>query len=159
MSETRKATSPFRLFVCAALVASLSTFVAAKDACKPKIDKKNLMIELTIDGFTNGRKLVFIVPANGKKNVAGKGAGVLLTQPGRPAADFSYSLGVSEEREGGAVVELSVVATAAGGAVRTTRRSVFIPYEEIVEQMYLGGVNMKAYFKMKPVSCYNIHGQ
>ena len=117
------------------------------------------MIELQIDGFTSNHKLVLTVPVSAKHDVTGSGAGTLRAQAGAVPATFTYAVGVSEERADGAVVDLSVVATAEGGGVRTLKRSVFVPHEEIVEQMYVGGVNMKAYFKMKPVNCHNINGQ
>ena len=154
--------TPLRLALSACLLLALTlqaARVTAKEGCKPKIDKKNVMVELQIEGFNGNRKLVFTMPVNAKKGVAGSGAGRLASQPGTPSANFDYTLDIVEERAGGAVVDLSVVATTQGGAVRTLKRTVFIPYEEIVERIFLGGVNMKAYFKMKPVSCHNISGQ
>jgi hypothetical protein len=152
--------TPLRLALSACLLLALTLqSAAAKEGCKPKIDRNNVMVELQIEGFNGNQKLVFTMPVNAKKGVAGSGAGRIVSQPGTPSANFTYTLDIVEEREGGAVVDLSVVATAQGGAVRTLKRTVFIPYEEIVERIFLGGVNMKAYFKMKPVSCHNISGQ
>jgi hypothetical protein len=152
--------TPLRLALSACLLLALTLqSVAAKEGCKPKIDRNNVMVELQIEGFNGNQKLVFTLPVNAKKGVNGSGAGRLVSQPGNAAANFAYTLDIVEEREGGAVVDLSVVATTQGGAVRTLKRTVFIPFEEIVERIFLGGVNMKAYFKMKPVSCHNINGQ
>lgn len=154
--------TPLRLALSACLLLALTlqaTQAIAKEACKPKIDKHNVMVELQIEGFNGNQKLVFTMPVNAKKGVAGRGAGRLVTQPGTPSANFDYALDIVEDRADGAVVDLSVVATTQGGAVRTLKRTVFIPFEEIVERVFLGGVNMKAYFKMKPVSCHNINGQ
>ena len=116
------------------------------------------MVELQIEGFNGNRKLAFVIPINAKKPVTGSGAGTVPAQAERTPANFSYTVDISEERANGAVVELSVVATTDAGAVRTLKREVFVAYEQIVEQMYVGGVNMKAYFKMKPVTCHDIHG-
>ncbi|MFL6228297.1 MAG: hypothetical protein ACJ741_05925 [Pyrinomonadaceae bacterium] len=151
--------TPLRLALSACLLLSLTVHTAASGGCKPTIDKKNVMIELQIEGFNNNRKMVFIVPVNTKKPVTGSGAGSLNSQPGHAPASFSYGVDIAEQRSNGAVVELSVVATTDAGAVRTLKRTVFVPYEEIVEQMYLGGVNMKAYFKMKPVTCHDIQAE
>ncbi|MCA1629328.1 MAG: hypothetical protein LC785_09265 [Acidobacteria bacterium] len=152
--------TPLRLALSACLLLALTLqSAAAKEGCKPKIDRNNVMVELQIEGLNGNQKLVFTMPVNGKKGVAGRGTGRLASQPGTPSANFDYTLDIVEEREGGAVVDLSVVATTQGGAVRTLKRTVFIPFEQIVERVFLGGVNMKAYFKMKPVSCHNISGQ
>jgi hypothetical protein len=145
-----------RLALSACLLFAFTTIPAFAKSCKPTIDKKNVMVELQIEGFNSNRKLVFIVPVNAKKGITGSGAGTIPAQPGRTAANFSYTVEIVEERDGGAVVELSVTATTGAGATRTLKRTVFVPFNEIVEQMYVGGVNMKAYFKMKPVSCHDI---
>jgi hypothetical protein len=147
--------TPLRLALSACLLFAFTLPTFAK-GCKPTIDKKNVMVELQIEGFNANRKLVFIIPINAKKGITGSGAGTLPAQPGRTAANFSYTVDISEEREGGAVVELSVTATTDAGSTRTLKRTIFVPFEEIVEQMYVGGVNMKAYFKMKPVTCHDI---
>jgi hypothetical protein len=151
--------TPLRLALSACLLLSLTIHTAASGGCKPTIDKKNVMVELQIEGFNNNRKMVFVIPVNAKKGITGSGAGTIPAQPGRAAANFSYGVDIAEERGNGAVVELSVVATTDAGAVRTLKREVFVPHDEIVEQMYLGGVNMKAYFKMKPVTCHDIQGE
>jgi hypothetical protein len=152
--------TPLRLALSACLLLALTLqHASAKEGCKPKIDRNNVMVELQIEGFNGNQKLVFTMPVNAKKGVNGGGAGRLTSQPGNAAANFAYALDIIEEREGGAVVDLSVVATTQTGAVRTLKRTIFIPFEEIVERVFLGGVNMKAYFKMKPVSCHNISGQ
>lgn len=151
--------TPLRLALSACLLFSLTTFANAAGGCKPTIDKKNVMVELQIDGFNGNRKLVFTIPVNTKKGITGSGAGTLAAQPGRTPASFAYTVDISEERSNGAVVELSVVATTDNGATRTLKREVFVPHEQIVEQMYVGGVNMKAYFKMKPVTCHDIQAE
>ena len=150
--------TPLRLALSACLLLSLTIHTAAFGGCKPTIDKKNVMVELQIEGFNGNRKLAFVIPINAKKPVTGSGAGTVPAQAERTPANFSYTVDISEERANGAVVELSVVATTDAGAVRTLKREVFVAYEQIVEQMYVGGVNMKAYFKMKPVTCHDIHG-
>jgi hypothetical protein len=100
--------------------------------------------------------MVFVMPVNAKKGVMGSGAGTIQAQAARKPANFSYAVDIAEERSDGAVVELSVETTSDAGAVRTLKRTVFVPHQEIVEQMFVGGVNMKAYFKMKPVTCHDI---
>jgi hypothetical protein len=147
---------PLRLALSACLLFAFTTIPAFAKSCKPTIDKKNVMVELQIEGFNSNRKLVFVIPVNAKKGITGSGAGTIPAQPARTAANFSYTVDIVEERDGGAVVELSVTATTGAGATRTLKRTVFVPFNEIVEQMYVGGVNMKAYFKMKPVSCHDI---
>jgi hypothetical protein len=147
--------TPLRLALSACLLFAFTLPTFAK-SCKPTIDKKNVMVELQIEGFNSNQKLVFIVPVNAKKGITGSGAGTMMAQPGRTAANFAYTVDIVEERDGGAVVELSVTATTNTGATRTLKRTVFVPFNEIVEQMYVGGVNMKAYFKMKPISCHDI---
>jgi hypothetical protein len=150
---------PLRLALSACLLLSLTIHTNASGGCKPTIDKKNVMVELQIEGFNSNRKMVFVIPVNTKKAVTGSGAGTIPAQALRTPANFSYGVDISEQRDNGAVVELSVVATTDAGAVRTLKRTVFVPHEEIVEQMYLGGVNMKAYFKMKPVTCHDIQSE
>ncbi len=148
--------TPLRLALSACLLLNLTLTTLASGGCKPTIDKKNVMVELQIEGFNANRKMVFVIPVNAKKPVTGSGAGTIPAQAARTPANFSYTVDIAEERSDGAVVELTVVATSDAGAVRNLKRSVFVPHQEIVEQMYLGGVNMKAYFKMKPVTCHDI---
>ncbi len=151
--------TPLRLALSACLLLNLTLTSHAVGGCKPTIDKKNVMVELQIDGFNGNRKLVLTLPINAKKPLSGSGAGTLQAQAARTPATFSYTVDIAEERSNGAVVELSVVATSDAGGVRTLKRTVFVPHEEIVEQMYLGGVNLKAYFKMKPVTCHDIQSE
>jgi hypothetical protein len=147
--------TPLRLALSACLLLSL-TFQISAGGCKPTIDKKNVMVELQIEGFNGNRKMVFVMPVNAKKGVTGSGAGTVQAQAARKPANFSYAVDIAEERSDGAVVELSVETTSDAGAVRTLKRTVFVPHQEIVEQMFVGGVNVKAYFKMKPVTCHDI---
>jgi hypothetical protein len=151
--------TPLRLALSACLLLNLTLTTFAFGGCKPTIDKKNVMVELQIEGFNGNRKMVFVLPLNAKKPVTGSGVGTLAAQPARTPANFSYVVDIAEERSNGAVVELTVVATSDAGAVRTLKRTVFVPHQEIVEQMYVGGVNMKAYFKMKPVTCHDIQAE
>ncbi len=148
--------TPLRLALSACLLLNLTLTTFASGGCKPTIDKKNVMVELQIEGFNGNRKMVFVIPVNAKKPVTGSGAGTLSA---RTPANFSYTVDIAEQRSDGAVVELTVVATSDAGGVRTLNRSVFVPHQEIVEQMYLGGVSMKAYFKMKPVTCHEIQAE
>ena len=148
--------TPLRLALSACLLFGLTTIPALAKGCKPTIDKKNVMVELQIEGFNSNRKIVLMLPVNAKKGVKGSGVGTIQSPTGGKSASYSYTVDIAEEQDGGAVVELTVVATADGGATRTLKRTVFVPFEQIVEQMYIGGVNMKAYFKMKPVTCHDI---
>jgi hypothetical protein len=143
--------TPLRLALSACLLLSL-TFQISAGGCKPTI-------ELQIDGFNGNRKMLFVMPVNAKKGITGSGAGTIQAQAARKPATFSYTVDIAEDRSNGAVVELSVEATSDAGGIRTLKRTVFVPYEEIVEQMYVGGVNMKAYFKMKPVTCHDIQAE
>jgi hypothetical protein len=151
--------TPLRLALSACLLLNLTLTSFASGGCKPTIDKKNLMVELQIEGFNGNRKMVFVIPVNTKKPVTGSGVGTMAAQSARTPANFSYTVDIAEQRSDGAVVELSVTATSDAGAIRELKRSVFVPHQEIVEQMYLGGVNMKAYFKMKPVTCHEIQAE
>lgn len=146
---------PLRLALSACLLLSLTLEISA-GGCKPTIDKKNVMVELQIEGFNNNRKMVFVLPTNAKKGITGSGAGTVQAQAARTPANFSYALDIAEERSNGAVIEITVEATSDAGAIRSLKRTVFVPHQEIVEQMYMGGVNVKAYFKMKPVTCHDI---
>ena len=148
--------TPLRLALSACLLFGLTTIPALAKGCKPTIDKKNVMVELQIEGFNSNRKIVLMLPVNAKKGVKGSGVGTIQSPTGGKSASYSYTVDIAEEQDGGAVVELTVVATADGGATRTLKRTVFVPFEQIVEQMYIGGVNMKAYFRMKPVTCHDI---
>jgi hypothetical protein len=151
--------TPLRLALSACLLLSLTLTTPASGGCKPTIDKKNVMVELQIEGFNGNRKMVFVIPVNTKKPITGSGAGTLAAQAARSPANFSYTVDIAEDRSDGAVVELTVVTTSDAGAIRTLKRSAFVPHQEIVEQMYLGGVSMKAYFKMKPVTCHEIQAE
>jgi hypothetical protein len=147
--------TPLRLALSACLLLSLTLQINA-GGCKPTIDKKNVMVELQIDGFNGNRKLVLMLPVNAKKAVTGSGVGSVPAQATRTPANFSYAVDIAEERSNGAAIEITVEATNGAGAVRSLKRTVFVPHQEIVEQMYVGGVNVKAYFKMKPVTCHDI---
>src|ERR687884_116258 len=103
--------TPLRLALSACLLFALTSTHALAKGCKPTIDKKNVMVELQIEGFNSNRKLVFVLPIKAKKGITGSGVGTIPAQRGTSAANFSYTVDIAEERDGGAVVELTVTAT------------------------------------------------
>lgn len=150
----------FKLFVVAALLCAPALPARADDNCKPKIDKQNLTVELGIPGYNGGHRFALTVPLGSKEGVSGGGRAaarfVNASTGGNnfgAAADVAYNARVTERRDHGAMLEINVVARAANGAVQTTKRSIYIEHDKIVEQIYLTGVSLKAGFKVLPFKC------
>ena len=148
-------TLPFKLFVIAALLFA-PALPSNADDCKPKIDKQNLTVELGIPGYNGGHRFTMTVPLNSKEGVSGGGSAARFVNAStRGAAPFNvtYSLRVAEKRDHGAMLELDVLSGARNGGVHTTKRSIYIEHDQIVEQIYLTGVSVKAGFKVLPFKC------
>jgi hypothetical protein len=149
---------PLCALALALLLASLPTrSFAGGDDCKPKVDKNNLAIELGVPGYNDGRRFALILPVGRREAVTG-GTKAGATQfvkagYGKAVVSASYSLRVAERRDDGATLELSVDVIEQGGGVRALRRTIFVRHDAIVEQMFLGGVSIKAGFKMLPFKC------
>lgn len=148
---------PFKFFAILALLLSPALPMRADD-CKPKIDKQNLTVELGIPGYNGGHRFAMTVPLNSKEGISGGGAAARFVNASTRGADagafnVSYNVRVSEKRDHGAMLELSVLSRAQNGGVHTTKRSVYIEHDQIVEQIYLTGVSVKAGFKVLPFKC------
>ncbi len=148
-------TLPFKLFVIAALLFA-PALPSNADDCKPKIDKQNLTVELGIPGYNGGHRFSVVVPLSSKEGVSGGGSAtrfVNASTRGAAPVNVAYSLRVAERRDHGAVLELDVLSGARNGGVHTTKRSIYIEHDQIVEQIYLTGVSVKAGFKVLPFKC------
>jgi hypothetical protein len=143
------------LVLAAAMLLSFSGQAAAQKTCKPRVDKNNIAVELTIPNFNGGQRVVLDMPAKAKEFRAFGDA-----VPGRSAANHaspvSYSVAITEKRNDGVVLELLVRTKARDGFDQITKRTIQLPYETIVEQRYLTGVQVKAYFKLRPFSCKSL---
>jgi hypothetical protein len=151
-------TLPFKLFAIAALLLA-PALPSRADDCKPRIDKNNLSIELGIPGYNGGRRFSVVVPLGSKEGVTGGGAAARFVNASArtgsaPApANVAYNLRVTERRDHGAMLELTVLTHAPNGTEQTLRRTMYIEHDRIVEQIYLGGVSLKAGFKVLPFKC------
>ncbi len=148
-------TLPFKLFVVAALLFA-PALPSNADDCKPKIDKQNLTVELGIPGYNGGHRFTTTVPLSSKEGVSGGGSAARFVNAGTRGAapvNVTYSLRVSEKRDHGVMLELDVLSGARNGGVHTTKRSIYIEHDQIVEQIYLTGVSVKAGFKVLPFKC------
>ena len=145
-----RTSTPLRLFVVASL---LLTFIApvSADDCKPVVDKARVMVEIGVDG-SGAQKVALSIPVNTKKDFNGEEQGVDYAHS-RPAAGFTYNVHVAERRDDGAMIDLVVNVRAPNGSYRTIKRSVYVAHQRVVEQLFLGGVSLKAYFPMKPFHC------
>ncbi len=74
-------------------------------------------------------------------------------QAANHAAPVSYSVVIAEKRGDGVTLELNVNMMNKNGGYQVTKRTIILPFETIVEQRYLTGVQVKAYFKLRPFSC------
>ncbi|MGI9105435.1 MAG: hypothetical protein ACR2G4_04215 [Pyrinomonadaceae bacterium] len=146
--------SPVRLFMLAGLLMTFAVPVTPAD-CKPKVDKGNIVVELGIPGFNNGKRVVMTMPVKAKETLNG-GGGIIPASFNKATSGVSYNLYISEKRKDGAVLELAVNTKARDGADQLTRRTIFIPHNRIIEQQYLNGVQVKTYFKMRPFSCKSV---
>lgn len=149
----------FKFFAALALLLSPALPMRADD-CKPKIDKQNLTVELGIPGYNGGHRFTMTVPLSSKEGVSGSGAAARFVNASTRAAannsaapDIVYNVRVSEKRDHGAMLEIDVLSRARNGGVHTTKRSIYIEHDQIVEQIYLTGVSLKAGFKVLPFKC------
>jgi hypothetical protein len=147
---------PFKFFAVLALLLSAVPPSSADD-CKPKIDKQNLTVELGIPGYNGGQRFTMTVPLSSKEGVSGGGSAARFvnasTRGGAAPVNTTYTVRVSDKRDHGVMLELDVMSGARNGGVHTTRRSIYIEHDKIVEQIYLTGVSVKAGFKVLPFKC------
>ena len=149
--------APAAKFLLIAILLASATTVHARgitDDCKPKIDKNTVVVQLGIPGYNGGRQVALSFPVNSKEAVTGGTQSAHHAAPGMAAAPaVRYSVNVVEKRKDGAMIEVVVVTKPATGPERVLTRNVFVRHEEVVEQMYLGGVSLRASFKLLPFSC------
>lgn len=149
--------APAKLLLIATLLAAATDATAGSiaDDCKPKIDKNTLVVNLGIPGYNGGRQVALSFPVNKKEPVTGGTQSAHHAAPGATSAEPSvrYSVNVVEKRKDGALLEVVVVTKPASGPERTLTRSVFVRHNEIVEQQYLGGVSLRASFRLLPFRC------
>jgi hypothetical protein len=148
---TQNRRTPFGLLVCAVLLFAFASDAAAQKTCKPRVDKENIAVELTIPNFNGGQRTVLTMPAK-EKEMRAFGEYV-KNQSANHASPVSYSVAITDKHKDGVTLELLVSTKAANGGYQITKRTIVLPYETIVEQRYMTGVQVKAYFKLRPFSC------
>lgn len=148
---TQNRRTPFGLLVFAGLLLIFAGDARAQKTCKPRVDKGNIAVELTIPNFNGGQRVVLNMPAKAKEMRAFGDA--VPNQSANHASPVSYSVVITEKRNDGVVLDLNVSTQARNGAWQVTKRTIILPYETIVEQRYMTGVQVKAYFKLRPFSC------
>lgn len=151
---TQNRRTPFGLLVLAGLLLSLAGQAAAQKTCKPRIDKNNIAVELTIPNFNGGQRVVLNMPAKAKEMRAFGDA--VPNQSANHASPVSYSVVITQKRSNGVTLELLVSTQGRNGAAQITKRTIILPYETIIEQRYLTGVQVKAYFKLRPFNCKSL---
>jgi hypothetical protein len=148
---TQNRRTPFGLAVLACLLFACANETLAQKTCKPRVDKNNIAVELTIPNFNGGQRTVLSMPAKEKEMRA---FGELVpNQSANHASPVSYSVVITDKNNNGVTLELNVSAKAANGGYQVTKRTIILPFETIVEQRYMTGVQVKAYFKLRPFSC------
>jgi hypothetical protein len=148
--------APAKLLLIAILLAAATPAGASgiTDDCKPKIDKNTVVVNLGIPGYNGGRQVALAFPVNTKEAVTGGTQSAHHAAPGAAnAPSVRYSVNVVEKRKDGALLEVVVVTKPATGPERVLTRNVFVRHNEIVEQLYVGGVSLRASFKLLPFSC------
>jgi hypothetical protein len=151
---TQNRRTPFGLLVCAGLLFIFASDARAQKTCKPRVDKGNIAVELTIPNFNGGQRVVLSMAAKAKEQRAfGQ---FVQNQSANHASPVSYSVTITEKRSDGVMLELLVSMRDADGADRITKRVITLPYETVVEQRYLTGVQVKAYFKLRPFNCKSL---
>jgi hypothetical protein len=152
---TQNRRTPYGLLVCAALLFIFAGDARAQKTCKPRVDKGNLAVELTIPNFNGGQRVVLSMPAKAKEMRAFGDAA-----PGASAANHaspvSYSVVITQKRDDGVTLDLNVSTQNRNGSWQLTRRTIVLPHETIVEQRYMTGVQVKAYFKLRPFNCKSL---
>jgi len=149
MTQNRR--TPIALLVCAGLLFIFADKAAAQKVCKPRVDKGNIAVELVIPNFNAGQRVVLSMPAKAKEMRAFGGA--VPNQSANHASPVSYSVVITEKTDNGVTLDLNVSTQNKNGSWQITRRTIVLPYETIVEQRYMTGVQVKAYFKLRPFSC------
>ena len=144
-----------KLLLIAILLASATTAQAGgvTEDCKPKIDKNTVVVNLGIPGYNGGRQVALSFPVNTKEAVTGGTQSAHHAGADADAPSVRYSVNVVEKRGDGALLEVVVVTKPADGPERFLTRSVYVKHNEVVEQLYVGGVSLRASFKMLPFSC------
>ena len=148
--------APAKFLLIAILLASATTANAGgiTDDCKPKVDKNTVVVQLGIPGYNGGRQVALAFPVNTKEAVTGGTQSAHhATGAAANAPSVRYSVNVVEKRKDGALLEVVVVTKPATGAERVLTRSVFVRHDQVVEQLYVGGVSLRASFKLLPFSC------
>jgi hypothetical protein len=151
---TRSAPSKFLLIAIILAAAANTNAGGITDDCKPKVDKNTVVVQLGIPGYNGGRQVALSFPVNTKEAVTGGTPTAHHAAPGAAEGpSVRYSVNVVEKRKDGAMLEVVVVTKPAAGPERVLTRSVFVRHEQVVEQLYLGGVSLRASFKLLPFSC------
>ena len=148
--------APAKFLLIAILLAATTTVNAGgiTDDCKPKVDKNTLVVNIGIPGYNGGRQVALSFPVNSKEAVTGGTQTAHHAAPGAANAPaVRYSVNVVEKRNDGALLEVVVVTKPATGSERVLTRNVYVKHHEVVEQMYVGGVSLRASFKLLPFSC------
>jgi hypothetical protein len=151
---TQNRRTPFGLLVFACLLFACANETFAQKTCKPRVDKNNIAVELVIPNFNGGQRTVLSMPAK-EKEMRAFGEFV-KNQSANHASPVSYSVVISEKRNDGVTLELNVSTKAANGGYQVTKRTIVLPYETIVEMRYMTGVQVKAYFKLRPFNCKSL---
>jgi len=148
--------SPMRLFMLAgSLLLAFSGQVTSSD-CKPKIDKGNIVVELSIPNFNGGKRVVTTMPVKAKEAPGSVTGSIIPASFNKAAGSLPYELYISQKRKDGAMLELTLNMQAKNGSPQSLRKTIFVPHDRIIEQQYLNGVQVKTYFKLKPFSCKSI---
>lgn len=151
---TQKRRTPFGLLVFAGLLFAFATDASAQKTCKPRIDKGNIAVELLIPNFNGGQRVVLTMPAKAKEMRAFGGS--VPNQSANHASPVSYSVTIIEKRDNGVTLDVNVQTQNKNGSWQITRRTIVLPHETIVEQRYMTGVQVKAYFKLRPFNCKSL---
>jgi hypothetical protein len=151
---TQNRRTPFGLLVFAALLFAFAGDAHAQKTCKPRVDKGNIAVELVIPNFNGGQRLVLNMPAKAKEMRAFGDAAP--NQSANHASPVSYSVVITQKRDDGVTLDLNVSTQNKNGSWQLTRRTIVLPHETIVEQRYMTGVQVKAYFKLRPFNCKSL---
>ena len=152
---TQNRRTPFGLFVLAAcLLFAFAGEATAQKTCKPRVDKNNIAVELTIPNFNGGQRTVLSMPAKEKEMRAF--GDFVKNQSANHAATVSYSVVITDKHKDGVTLELLVSTKNRDGSDQITKRTILLPYETIVDQRYMTGVQVKAYFKLRPFNCKSL---
>lgn len=151
---TQNRRTPFGLLVFAGLLFAFAGDAHAQKVCKPRVDKGNIAVELVIPNFNAGQRVVLSMPAKAKEMRAFGGA--LPNQSANHASPVTYSVTITEKNNNGVTLDVNVSTQNKNGSWQITRRTIALPYETIVEQRYMTGVQVKAYFKLRPFNCKSL---